>query len=73
MTQSNQTAREPGTRPHWIAKAPKTIGRTQRLERIGVAWNRDDGGICLRLYGTQVIGEDVYLYPNDPPEADLLQ
>lgn len=73
MTQSNQTRREPGTRPHWIAKTPQTIGRTQRLERVGVAWNREDGGICLRVYGTQILAGDVYLYPNDPPESDLLQ
>ena len=71
MTQTNQTTREPGKRPDWIAKAPRTIGRTNRLERIGVAWNRDGGGLCLRFYGTQVIGEDVYLFPNDPLESDM--
>jgi hypothetical protein len=49
--------------PDWIVKTPKGYGRKQRLERIGAAWTREDGGICMRLYGTQVIEGDVYLFP----------
>lgn len=53
--------------PDWIAKTAKQIGRRQKLERIGAAWNREeDGGICLRLHGTQIISEDIYLFPNEP-------
>jgi hypothetical protein len=45
------------------------IAASQRLERIGAAWSREDGGICLRLHGTQVIAEDIYLYPADDSSA----
>lgn len=56
--------------PDWIAKAAKQVGRKERLERVGAAWNRpEDGGICLRLHGTQIVTEDIYLYPNDPTDA----
>ncbi len=52
-------------RPDWVVKIPRGAGRQSRLERIGVAWNRDDGGIGVRLSGTQIVDEDIYLYPND--------
>lgn len=68
QTHANDTAyrpvREAGNAPDWIAKSRKQIGRTERLERIGAAWERDDGGICLRLYGSQIVTDDIYLYPN---------
>jgi len=74
MTQTTQTPtsrnRESGTRPDWIAKCPKQVGRKKRLERVGAGWSREDGGICLRLYGTQVIAEDLYLYPVDDATAE---
>jgi hypothetical protein len=70
MTQTTQTPRETTSRPHWIAKIPKQIGRKERLERVGVGWNREDGGICLRLHGTQIVSDDVYLYPNTPQDTD---
>ncbi|GAB5470462.1 MAG: hypothetical protein Kilf2KO_34920 [Rhodospirillales bacterium] len=61
--------RDAGTPPDWIAKCPKQIGRKERLERVGAAWRREDGGICLRLHGTQIISEDIYLYPAEPKPA----
>ena len=74
MTTINQTPsktkRENGALPDWIAKSPKLIGRKERLERVGAAWNREDGGLCLRLHGTQIVSEDVYLYPNENREAE---
>ena len=68
---TNQSNGENGKRPDWIAKSPKGYGRKERLDRVGVAWNREDGGICLRLRGTQIVTEDIYLYPADPaPDRD---
>lgn len=70
-TQTPSTAnREAGSRPDWVAKSPKGEGRKQKLERIGAAWSREDGGICIRFHGTQVIGEDVYLYPMEETATD---
>ena len=74
MTTTNTTSQDVrtdnGNQPDWVAKSPRGSGRNQRLERIGVAWNRDDGGICLRLVGTQIITEDVYLYPLGDGQGD---
>tara|TARA_R110002167_G_scaffold186979_9_gene388128 strand:+ start:891 stop:1121 length:231 start_codon:yes stop_codon:yes gene_type:complete len=75
MTTTNTAAQdartETGNQPDWVAKSPRGNGRNQRLERIGVAWNRDDGGICLRLAGTQIVNEDIYLYPlSDDPASE---
>jgi hypothetical protein len=70
MTQTTTSTREPSSRPHWIAKVPRQFGRKERLERVGVAWNREDGGICLRLHGTQIVSEHVYLYPSTGQKDD---
>ena len=67
-TQQNQTS-EPTNQPNWIAKVSKGYGKKQHLERVGVAWDREDGGIGIRLAGTQVIEDDIYLYPNQGTNA----
>lgn len=68
-TQPNQT--DTANAPDWIVKTPKGYGRNAKLERIGVAWNRDkDGGICIRPAGTQIIAEDIYLFPVDQSGRD---
>lgn len=59
----DETQDKSDNRPDWVAKTPKGYGRKQHLERVGAAWNRKDGGICLRLMGTQIVAEDIYLYP----------
>ena len=60
-----------GNRPDWIAKSPRQIGRKERLERVGAAWNRaEDDGICLRLHGTQIVTEDIYLYPYEGGDTE---
>lgn len=61
--QKSDQPREASNQPDWVVKTPKGIGRKQRLERIGAAWDREDGGICLRLIGTQIVNEDLYLFP----------
>lgn len=66
----NERTRQPEQReqrrlPDWIVKAPRPSDRKGRLERIGAGWTRDDGGICLRFHGTQIIGGDIYLFPAD--------
>lgn len=65
-TQTKDAESSNGQKPDWIAKMPMSRGRSTGLERIGAAWNREDGGLCIRLIGKQVIDGDIYLYPNDP-------
>ena len=52
-----------GRRPDWVVKVPRTQGKKSGLVRIGAAWDREDGGICLRLTGNQIVSGDVYVYP----------
>ena len=70
-TRRPQNRKEGGQkRPDWIAKCPRQIGKKERLDRIGAAWNREeDDGICLRLHGKQIVTSDIYLYPYQP-DAD---
>ena len=52
-----------GHRPDWVVKVPRTQGKKSGLVRIGAAWDREDGGICLRLTGNQIVSGDIYIYP----------
>lgn len=53
-----------GRRPDWVVKTPRKKGQGSGLVRIGAAWDRADGGICIRLTGNQIISGDVYVYPS---------
>lgn len=64
--QNNSASTAGDNKPDWIVKAPRGQHRNSNLERIGAAWSRDDGGIGIRLYGKQIIEDDIYLYPNEP-------
>lgn len=66
--QSNARQSDAGNRPNWVVKAPTGTGEKQRLERIGAAWDRDDGGVCVRLIGTQIVSQDLYIYPVEEDE-----
>ena len=74
MTAQHQTENDSpdtNTNPDWIVKTPTGYGRKARLERIGVAWNRDKGGgICIRTSGTQFIADDIYLFPIETEARD---
>ena len=66
-TQTSTPKNGEDKRPDWIARQYRVIriedGWKTRKERIGVAFNREDGGICFRPTGQQVIEGDVYFYP----------
>ncbi len=34
------------------------------FETLGVAWEREDGGLYIKLYGTQIIEGVFYAFPN---------
>jgi len=62
-TQTQNGSAAQSNAPDWIVKTSKGQGRNARFERIGAAWNRtDDGGICIRLCGTQIVSEDIYVF-----------
>ena len=70
MNTRNQTTNQPAETnngPDYYVLSPRSTGRKQKLERIGAVWTKDDGGLCLRLCGTQIVSGDLYLYP---PKTD---
>jgi hypothetical protein len=54
--------RRSGNRPDFVVK--KRIGGGDRVtwERIGVAWQNENGAIFLRFHGTQVLSGGVSLF-----------
>ena len=66
MTQKTQKS----TSPDFVVKTSKGYGKAKRLDRIGVAWSREKGGLCIRLSGTQVIAEDLYVFPINSGEPE---
>jgi len=55
-------------RPDWVVKTPRSKTRNAGLMRIGAAWDREDGGICVRLTGHQIVTGDLYIYPALEPQ-----
>lgn len=41
--------------PTHVAKTRIGYGKKATYERIGVAWQNDDGSFYIKLYGTQVV------------------
>lgn len=58
--QTNQTN---GAKPDLIIKAKVVDGSRSRLDTIGVAWTRDEGGFYCKLYGRQIIEDGFYVFP----------
>lgn len=64
MENVNQNAEgRQGRSPDWVVKAPRARGKNSGLMRVGAAWDRADGGICVQLTGNQIISGDLYIYP----------
>jgi hypothetical protein len=59
---STASNRRTGNRPDFVVK--KRIGGGDRVtwERIGVAWQNENGAIFLRFHGTQVLSGGVSLF-----------
>ena len=55
-TQTNE-ARQNGNSnlPTRVAKTRKGYGKNASYERIGVAWDNEDGSFYVKLYGTQLV------------------
>ena len=55
-TQTNDTRENgKGNRPTHVAKVRNGYGKKASYERIGVAWQNEDGSFYIKLYGTQVV------------------
>ena len=64
INQNTEEGARSGRSPDWVVKAPRVRGKNSGLMRVGAAWDRADGGICVRLTGSQIVSGDLYIYPS---------
>ncbi|SDE47824.1 hypothetical protein [Ruegeria marina] len=70
-TQTENTTQDNGETknlPTHVAKTRIGYGKKASYERIGVAWENDDGSFYIKLYGTQVVS-NFTLYAINTAEA----
>ena len=49
-------------KPNFYAKKRHGFGKKATYERIGAAWRTEDGGIYVKLAGTQIVDQGFMLY-----------
>lgn len=72
MTKKNQNPTEGNARPtHTLRKNNGGYGKHANFETIGVAWEREEGGLYVKPYGMQIIDGGFYVFPNiDQTQAE---
>jgi hypothetical protein len=69
-TQQHTISEKTNSKPTHTVRKKVWSGKRTDYELIGVAWLRDDGGLYIKLYGTQVLDHGFYAFPNkDEPAA----
>ena len=63
MTDQNQTEKS-SSKPTHIVRKKFWTGRKSDFETLGVAWERENGGLYIKLTGTQIIEGGFYVFPN---------
>ncbi len=63
--QQRQERQQGGKQPTHVVKMARTEGDRTTYDWLGVAWEREDGSLYVRLHGTQIISEGFSIYPND--------
>ncbi len=58
---SNQS--KSSSKPTHSLRKKVGYGKNTEFETIGVAWEREDGGLYIKLYGTQFIDSGFYAFP----------
>ena len=59
-TDENQNG---ANKPGFLAKVRHGFGKKATYERIGAAWQNEDGAIYVKLHGTQLVSQGFTLYP----------
>jgi hypothetical protein len=57
-----------GNQPKFVVKMRDGYGKNATYERIGVAWENEDGSLYVKLHGTQIIERGFTLYALAPAE-----
>ncbi|MCB9957166.1 MAG: hypothetical protein H6843_00980 [Rhodospirillaceae bacterium] len=70
MTDTTQTNENTGNnKPTHIARKRLGRGKNAGFETLGVAWERQDGSLYVKPYGTQIIEGGFYVFRiNDADE-----
>ena len=71
----NTTETRNDNRPDYVAVCYHMVqmsnGWRRRKSVVGAAWIKDNGSLCFRPAGKQVIEDDIYFYPaNDDREGE---
>lgn len=61
--QTNNTANNGNARPSHIVRKKVGRGKNTDFETLGVAWDRGDGSLYIKPYGTQIIEGGFYVFP----------
>jgi len=69
-TQKNTINEKSSSRPTHNLRKKIGYGKQTDFETIGVAWTRENGGLYIKLYGTQVFDGGFYAIPVKEVEID---
>jgi len=62
-TQENTSNGKSNAKPTHTLRKKVGYGKQTDFETIGAAWVRDDGGLYIKLHGTQIIDSGFYAFP----------
>ena len=60
---SEANAKSESNRPTHIVRKKIGRGKNTDFETLGVAWDRGDGSLYIKPYGTQIIEGGFYVFP----------
>lgn len=64
MTTSTGNTTDKNSKPTHTLRKKVGYGKQTVFETIGVAWEREEGGLYIKPYGTQIIDGGFYAFPN---------
>jgi len=71
MTDQNKNTNQKNTtRPTHSVYKKVGYGKQVNFETIGVAWDRENGGLYIKLHGTQIVDGGFYVSPVKQSSSD---
>ena len=61
--QENTSNQKANAKPTHTLRKKVGYGKNTDFETIGAAWVREDGGLYIKLHGTQIIDGGFYAFP----------
>ncbi|GJM05882.1 MAG: hypothetical protein DHS20C09_18780 [marine bacterium B5-7] len=69
MTTQNTVSNESNKPTHSVC-IKSGHGKSAKFETIAVGWEREDGGLYIKPYGTQIIDRGFYAFPISDQNAE---